>query len=100
MARLPIRPGRTRIVTGVFFNDPFFASLAPPPLAQMDPCFQAWLTANHLAQYLTICQGEGARTEACNQLQTRYIEAARTYADCLDRTYGLGLFKPVPHLGR
>jgi hypothetical protein len=86
-------------MTGAFFNEPFYASFPPPPLAFADPCYQAWLAANRLAQHLTICEGAGARTEACNQLQLRYIEASRAYADCMDRTYGLCLFVPAPQRG-
>lgn len=94
MARFPsTRIMRLPFLTGPFFDDPFYASPPPPPYGLCDPCFQTWQATIRAAMELPVCLGEGQQTDACSRAQSRYVEAARSYADCMDQTYGLGLFR-------
>lgn len=85
----------TPVVNGTFEDQPFYTILPQPPLGMMDPTWPLWRSVVALAQKRgSICggQGDGASSTSCEEAREKYFEAARHYANALDRVYGLGRF--------
>lgn len=85
----------TQLITGqVFFDDPFYNVLSPPPFGSSDPAFPQWVAVmQRAAERYSSCP-EGTETPECQLAREAYFEAARQYAYVLDRVYGLNRLQP------
>lgn len=81
------------LITGeILFDDPFYNVLAPPPLGSADPCYPEYQYVLTMAENRINKCPPGQETEKCRQAREDYFIAARAYAYCLDRTWGLNRF--------
>lgn len=84
---------QSAVITGrIYFDDPFYNVLPPPPLGSLDPCYDEWLAVVKGAEdRYTACAGD-ERSIACELSREEYFEAARGYAYALDRHWGLNRY--------
>ncbi|ARU61629.1 hypothetical protein CBW65_11850 [Tumebacillus avium] len=101
----PIPPGfgivgeeyfeETQLITGqVFFDDPFYNVLSPPPFGPADPTFPQWQAVMAAAEARYAACPVGQETQECAIAREAYYEATRQYAYVLDNIYGLDRLQP------
>lgn len=84
----------TPLITGqVYFDDPFYSLLPPPPFGSSDPCYPAWLSMKKKEEARFEACEIGKETAECQLARRAYFDAAREYSTVLDRVYGLSRFQ-------
>ncbi|TCP55665.1 hypothetical protein EV586_103319 [Tumebacillus sp. BK434] len=85
----------TVLITGqIFFDDPFYNVISPPPFGPSDPAFPQWVVVMQRAEERYLACPEGRETQECALAREAYFEAARQYAYVLDREYGFNRLQP------
>ncbi|ASS76385.1 hypothetical protein CIG75_16440 [Tumebacillus algifaecis] len=85
----------TPLITGqIYFDDPFYNVISPPPFGPADPAYPQWLNVMQKAKERDEKCPIRGETPPCQAAREAYLEAARQYAYVLDRVYGLNRVQP------
>lgn len=82
------------LLTGqVFFDDPFWNVLNPPPFGEQDPVYPYYARVLAAAERRQEACPHGQESPTCTAAREAYFAAAREYSYELDHVYGLRRFQ-------
>ena len=82
------------LLTGqVYFDDPFWNVLSPPPFGELDPVYPYYVRVLEAAERRQAACPVRQESPACTAAREAYFGVAREYSYELDRVYGLGRFQ-------